>query len=280
MKAIKTAREILKKYVFPEGLYCISCGAIIDGSRTYHLCDECMAGFSWITGEACSLCGKSMGHADARRNISLAAANLGNPGRGPEAEILCHDCMVHPHSFDRGFSCVSYGEKEKQPLMKLKYGGAGYLGETLGKIMYDRLIQALGEEGGEIPFDTVIPVPVHPKRLALRGYNQAALMGKSLAELLQLPFEAEALRRVKATEKMSGLGAEKRVENLEGAFEITKKGRALAGQKILLVDDIYTTGNTADAAAAVLKSAGIDRVYLATFASGSNFVPDVEMNGR
>lgn len=262
MKPVK----ILEKYIFPQDIYCIACGAIIDESRTYRLCDSCMKKFRWIRGAACKKCGKALGKEKERMALF-----------GGNAAGICHDCRSRRHFFDGGYSCVSYGELEKKPLMKLKYAGDGYIADTLGEIMYDRLLLALAEdEGGCIPFDLIVPVPLHKKRQALRGYNQAALIGRVLAAKLGLPFYANLLRRVKATEKMSRLGASERTENLEGAFAISGRSADIAGKTILLVDDIYTTGNTADAASAVLKSAGAKAVYIITFASGSNFVPDTD----
>ncbi len=267
MKLRKTISELAEKLLFPPDLYCISCGAVIDGSRTYRLCDECMAEFQWITGPSCKVCGKALGHNEERRALAKAFEGAG--------DALCADCIRSSHNFDRGISCVSYGPREKAPLMRLKYGEGGYLGKILGDIMYDKLMQDIEEGGGEIPFDFIVPVPLHPKRLARRGYNQASLMAGRISERLGVPLICDAVARTKATEKMSRLGAGSRSCNLAGAFRVTASGAPLAGSSVLLVDDIYTTGNTADAVSSVLKAAGARRVCILTFASGSNYIPYV-----
>lgn len=249
----------------------MSCGAIIDSSRTYSLCDECMDAFKWNIGDTCEVCGKSLGKKSEHRKRKI-----------------CYDCQGTHHYFDKGFSCFGYGSREKAPIIALKYGEAGYLGKILGDIAYDRIMLEIEKLGGEIFFDYIVPVPIHKERLATRGYNQAELVGRRLSKRLGIPQLNNCLGRAKNTRKMNGLDSIDRVSNVEGAFFVTKEGKRILGEqgknldfpsnakadegvRILLLDDIYTTGATADEAAKTLKEAGASKVFLLSLASGSNY---------
>ena len=112
--------------------------------------------------------------------------------------------------------------------------------------------------GGDLP-DLVVPVPLHLRRLRERGYNQSADLARFAARALELPVDARALERRRATEVQSRLPASARATNVEGAF---RAARPLQGLRVALVDDVLTTGSTAAAAAAALRAAGADSVEL------------------
>ncbi len=255
LEILKKAVEAVESYVFPSALYCISCGALIDKSRTYQLCDDCIENFKWSIGDTCEICGKPLSQTKDERRSKF-----------------CYDCKGTGHHFDRGYSCFGYGTREKEPIIALKYHSSAYVAKPLGDIAYDRIMQIVREKDGEIFFDCIIPIPLHPKRQALRGYNQAELIGRRLAELMGIPQLTDVLLRVKETQKMKALDSLNRFANIEGAFAVSKKGRQkLQGKRVLILDDIYTTGATADEAARTLKEAGATRVYLLTLAAGSNY---------
>ena len=110
---------------------------------------------------------------------------------------------------------------------------------------------------------------MHRKKMRRRGYDQAVILAKALAKKMDLPFLGDVLVRYHATEPMMNLKGFGRVRNVEDAFCVTDRGVGkIAGRKILLVDDIYTSGSTADACAKVLLSAGAKEIYLAAAASG------------
>lgn len=240
--------EKLLEVIYPSGLYCISCGSMIDDSRDYALCDECMTRFHWVGEKTCEKCGKIL--ADDYRHK------------------LCWDCRQFDHVFDRGFTCVQYGLLERGVLMDYKYKGKSYIGRKLGDILYDRMaVEA-------VEYDMIVPVPIHPKRQAVRGYNQAQIMAASMAKKAEVPCVSELLVRKRETAAMKGLGSFDRYENLENAFAVSPKNHyTIAGRSILLVDDIYTTGSTLDACSKVLKDAGAASVYVLTFACGANIPP-------
>ncbi len=283
-------REVIEKYLFPPALYCIACGAIIDDTREYMLCDDCMKELKWNTGATCRTCGKPLGPAVSsaltaglfssvaeidQSNIHCHVNSTNRPYRVPNIARYCHNCLQSHHYFDRGYSCLSYGGREKVPILALKHAEKGYIARALGEMLADRLLAAL-DDTGELPWDLLVPVPIHPLRRAARGYNQTELIAGEVSRILGIPVDSESLVRVRATAKMQGMTDRSRQKNIEGAFAISadaKKSELLRNKRILLVDDVYTTGATADACSNALLSAGAQSVHIAVIASGSDYAP-------
>lgn len=271
-------REVIEKYLFPPALYCIACGAIIDDTREYMLCDDCMKELKWNTGATCRTCGKPLGPAISS---ALTAGLFAMPGEAegddnvPTFTRYCHSCRRSHHYFDRGYSCLSYGGREKMPILALKHAEKAYIARALGEMLADRLLAEL-DDTGELPWDVLVPVPIHPSRRAARGYNQTELIAGEVSRILGIPVDSESLVRVRATAKMQGMTDRSRQKNIEGAFAISadaKKSELLRNKRILLVDDVYTTGATADACSNALLSAGAQSVHIAVIASGSDYAP-------
>ncbi|MEE3361954.1 MAG: ComF family protein [Anaerovoracaceae bacterium] len=237
---------ILEKIFFPGNIYCVCCGAVIDATRPYSLCDKCMERFRWADGRTCAKCGKPLG--DAWKHD------------------ICADCREREHVFDKGFTCLQYGLYEKRLIAEYKYLRKKYIARVISEIMYDRM------ECEDISYDIVTAVPVHRSRLKTRGFDQAALCASMFAERAGTEY-ADSLVRVKHTRAMKSLNAEERKINISGAFAAAA-GAAdrIKGKDVLLVDDIYTTGSTADVCAAVLKNEGARAVYVLTLASGGNMI--------
>ncbi len=234
--------------LYPSNIYCISCGSIIDQTRDYSLCDECMEKLHWLGQKTCAKCGKILAQ-DCRHE-------------------LCYDCMTWAHEFDKGFTCVQYGLYERGILMDYKYKGKSYIGRKLGDILYDRM------ELEDERFDLVVPVPMFRKKQNQRGYNQAAIMAERFAKKRGLPCASGLLERIKETAPMKGLGAFDRSENLRGAVAVSASNYyEIKGKSILLIDDIYTTGSTLDACSCQLRQAGAKRICVLTFACGVNIPP-------
>lgn len=264
----------LEEAVFPSGIYCVSCGAMIDRSRSYSLCDDCIKRFHWITGRTCERCGKA----------------LPDTSHGP----FCYDCMMEEHYFIKGFSCLTYGLYERKLMMDLKYAGRGYLARIFGDVMFDRLETEISEglfsgtsgDANSVHIDLIVPVPVSPGRLRKRGYNQSEVMAQQLARrwqdytrgLQEVPsapvFRPHLLYRTRETQMLRSLNPTERRMVLQDAFAVSERERnRLAGKRVLLVDDIYTTGATADACSQALLEGGASGVYLMTLASGGNRRP-------
>lgn len=240
--------EKAMEWIYPSNIYCISCGSIIDNSRDYALCDSCMQRFHWLGEKTCQKCGK------------ILSPDYRNP--------LCWDCRTFDHEFDRGFTCVQYGLYERGLLMDYKYRGKAYIGRKLGDVLYDRM--SLEEE----TFDLLVPVPMHRKKQARRGYNQADIMARRMSRRSGIPCAPGLLQRRRETLPMKGLGPFERYENLRGSFSVSPQNHyPIEGKRILLIDDIYTTGSTADACSLALREAGAGRVCVVSFACGANIPP-------
>lgn len=234
--------------LYPSNIYCISCGNIIDATRHYALCDECIEKLHWLGNKTCAKCGKIL-----------------SDDYLPE---LCYDCLRYEHDFDRAYTCVQYGLYERGLLMDFKYRGKAYIGRKLGDALYDRM--TLEEE----TFDLAVPVPLSRKKQSKRGFNQAQVMAAAFARHMEIPCAGNLLERTRQTLPMKGLGAFDRYQNLQGAFRVSGKNHyELQGKRVVLIDDIYTTGSTLDACSIVLHQAGASRVCGLTFACGANIPP-------
>jgi len=234
--------------IFPSNIYCICCGSIIDPTRPYALCDRCVQKFHWTGKKTCGKCGKIM--------------------EEDYAHDWCIDCRDMEHQFIKGFTCARYGLYERVLMMDYKYHDKAWIGRKVGDILADRM------EWETFRPDLVVPVPIHKNREAKRGYNQVDLMARRYARLTGLTLDNRLMFRIKDTMPMRNLGVTERVANVSKAFAIRKGGDAvLANKTILLIDDIYTTGSTADSCAETLLRGGAKEVWLLTFASGSNVIP-------
>ena len=242
--------------LYPPSLYCICCGKIIDETRTYRLCNECMDGMKWIGTRVCAKCGKKLSDS--------------NPSD------TCFNCRAHKHSFDHGYTCTEYGTHERAMVFALKYDGRADIADTIGEIMADRMLSEFTTEELSSMYDAVLPVPVHLSKREKRGYNQAALIARAFAARTGLRADDGVLIRTRETHVMRSLGPDQRRENIRGAFSIRPRSLGeIPGRKVLLVDDIYTTGATIDEISLVLKDGGASRVDFLSFASGADMVKSI-----
>ena len=244
--------------VYPPGLYCICCGKIIDESRTYRLCNDCMRSMNWNTGRRCGRCGRPLAETD--------------PG------LLCFGCSQkeaagQKQSFDKGHVCTGYGACAQSVIFALKYGGRADIGDTLGEILFDCMLSEYEADELAAMYDIVMPVPIHADKLKKRGFNHAELIGRGFTKRSGLCFDSGALVRTRETVPMKGLGPEERRANIRGAFEIRNSRLPLIqGSSILLIDDIFTTGSTIDEIASMLKSQGASHVDFLAFAAAGDMV--------
>jgi ComF family protein len=150
----------------------------------------------------------------------------------------------------------------------MKYQGKRSIARRLGTMLADRLLS--DSTVGQI--DLLIPVPLHPSRERERGYNQSALIARAVGERLGVPVEERVLQRLKNTQTQTRLSAPERTANVAGAFRV-RIPETVAGRRIALVDDVVTTGATADACAEALLTTGASEVLLFALASpqGRNF---------
>lgn len=188
---------------------------------------------------------------------------LGTPfsvdhGTGP---LLSPRAIADPPVFGRARAAVLYDGIARDLVHRLKYDDRLDLAPTLARMMATAGAELLGEA------DCLVPVPLHRWRLWRRRFNQAALLAQGIATLTGLPAETQALARVKATRSQVGLSRAARARNLQGAFRVPEAARpGLQGRRVLLIDDVTTTGATANAASRALLRAGVASVDVLTFA--------------
>ncbi len=173
---------------------------------------------------------------------------------------LCGACHADPPAYDRAHAAVAYGEVARTVALRLKYGGRPGVARTMAGQMA-RLVQ-------DAPPDMLVAaVPLHRWRLWSRGYNQALLIARGVAERTGLDCVPDLLVRTKATPVLRGLGRKARARAVTGAFAVPPAHRArIRHGRVLLVDDVFTSGATAQACARVLKRAGAAEVRLLCWA--------------
>lgn len=174
----------------------------------------------------------------------------------------CMDCAKQKHKYNKGISLLLYDDCVKQSIANYKYHNRRDFAKSYSALM----IQEMGEIWKEWNCDIVMPVPVHRKKKRKRGFNQAELIAKAIAEYLKIPCETKLLVRCKNTLPQKEFTPEERRKNLEKAFKIMEN--VVEYKKVLLIDDIYTTGSTIDACAVALRKSGVQEVYFSTISIG------------
>jgi len=187
---------------------------------------------------------------------------MGTPFQHDMGEgVLSADALASPPPFARARAAVAYSGVARQMVQSLKFGDRTELGPWMARWMM--------RAGGELveTADIIVPVPLHRGRFFMRRFNQSAELARALAALSSLPFAPEAVERIRATRSQVGLGARERQDNVRGAFRVpASREILLRGRRVLLVDDVYTTGTTVSAVTKVLKRAGAAEVDVLTFA--------------
>lgn len=206
-------------------------------------CPECRSLLSYVREPVCMKCGKEISDG---------------------TEEYCSDCRKHRRTFEYAISVFNYTDIASDSLSAIKYKNRReYL-----DFYAEEALRRRGERLLNIHADCMIPVPVHPARLRKRGFNQAALLAEKIGEKLNIPVEENFLRRNRNTAPQKVLGPAERLKNLQQAFT-TDKAAPEWMRRVILVDDIYTTGATAEACTRVLRASGVEKVYVFTICVGA-----------
>ena len=218
---------------------CASCRDLVADTG---ICPQCWARLSFIAPPYCE-----------RLGIPFAY----DPGPG----ILSMQAISDPPAYARARTAVRYDEVARTLVHALKYGDRLDLAPTMGRWMARAGRQLLEDADG------LVPVPLHWRRLWARRCNQSALLAKTIAAESGVPVADTALRRVKATIQQVGLSKAARAENVQGAFRVPKERRAeIVGRRLILVDDVLTSGATVDACSRALLRGGAASVDVLVFA--------------
>lgn len=177
----------------------------------------------------------------------------------------CADCTRKRHSYTRGRAVYVYEGAVKTSLYRFKYGGRREYAACYAR----QAAESYGAWIRELKPEALVPVPLHPRRRRKRGYNQAELFARELGERLGLPVYSRLVRRRVDTRPQKELNDVQRKKNLKNAFTIPENIVQL--KKVLLVDDIYTTGSTVDAVAEALRAAGVEQVYVLCISIGRGY---------
>lgn len=228
-------------------LICGDCGKIVN---RYYLINQ----------PACCRCGKALWDSDRE---------------------YCRDCSRHIRSFDGGISVFLYGQRRVPMPVDRKTGYERHsMGESILRFKFDnareygdyyieQVLEQYSEQLSRWKPDVIIPIPIHPSKMKTRGYNQAEVLAKKLSTAIQVPMRTDLLVRKQKTKPQKELNDEERLRNLTAAFAMA--GRIPdAYQRILLVDDIFTTGSTMEACTRRLKEQGPRQVYILSICSGAN----------
>ncbi len=209
-------------------------------------------------------CAKCRAKIERHRLKAPLCATCSEPFEGAiDGTFQCPNCSDRRYRFVCASSAFRSRDLVREAIHQFKYNGHLHLRHPLGEWLAD----ALADERMRSPgIDALVPVPLHPRRRRERGFNQADLLAHLAGKRLQLPVEA-LLRRTRYTTTQTRFHRQERIENLRGAFSLTRRAEP-KGRHLVLVDDVFTTGATVDECALVLRKAGAASVRVATVARG------------
>jgi ComF family protein len=235
---LRNALDALASVLFPAP--CRICRSPLLRAGRIPICDACLASFERIVDPMCQICGKPF--------ASPVAAHAEQP--------LCRLCRANFYAFDRARTFAIYNDALSGAILLMKYDEVTRLGNWFA----DRLAEFVAAEPDSWRADIVVPVPLHISRKRERGYNQAELIARPLANRLGLPFHPRVLVRTKPRPPQLVLSRTEHWKSVRGAYATHKTSR-VDNLRVLLVDDVLTTGATLDACARGLKRAGAKTVF-------------------
>jgi competence protein ComFC len=257
MFIFKTAIDGLASVFFAAP--CRICSRPLANASRIPICENCLSGFQRIVAPVCHCCGRPFAVAAGAQSI----------------RPLCRLCRAGFYAFDCARSFAVYDDALSEAVLLMKYEEVTRLGHWFA----NRLAEIVGENAWQA--DLVIPVPLHHDRRRERGYNQAELIARPLAKLLKMKIEANALVRTRPRPMRLVLSRTEHWKSVRGAYA-TGTGLNVDSMRILLVDDVLTTGATLDSCSRALKKAGaasvvgltVGRVEMHSAATGSGKVVD------
>ncbi|MCP4404442.1 MAG: ComF family protein [bacterium] len=240
---IRSYAQTALDFVFPAE--CPGCKNFAGDERVLIFCKSCWESIPLINGPVCPKCG---------RPFSSKFDLQHSPN------FLCGDCRSSPPHFDRAFSVAEYEGILKQAIGYFKFHQKTALGTPLGRLFISHLSDAVDWA----QYQSILPVPLHKKRLRRRGYNQSAILARPLARHFKLDLQLDNLRRIRHTEAQWPIKERhERRKNVRNAFSL-RAPEKIQERNIILIDDIFTTGATTNECARMLKQAGAVSVLVLT----------------
>ena len=216
--------------VYP--IYCQGCGIKLAYNNKLYLCGGCLKNIKFNSPPFCIRCGRTLKNFD---NI----------------ETVCPSCVGKKFYFDRAWQSCEYDGLTKDLIHNFKYGKKIFLTDLFAYLLCDFIKVNIDYKG----IDLITSVPMSKKGLSKRGFNQASLIAEGVSKVLHIAFSKNMLKKTKDTKQQVNLKKEERFINIKDAFSAVETAD-IKGKKILLVDDVFTTGATADECSKVLKKAG------------------------
>ena len=233
--------ESFLELLYPEKNTCFICNVYDSSINDKYICSDCEKKLVKIMPPFCVKCSKPIDYV---------------------SDCLCPDCSVYDKSFETAKSPFSYEGIIKESIYSFKYYNKPYFYKFFSYCLLRYM-----NEIDYTNFDYITSVPLHKSKMRTRGYNQSELLAKSLSDGLSIPY-SYVLKRTKKTTKQSLQSKDERRKNLKGAFAIKSplKNENIKTSSVLLVDDVYTTGSTADECSKTLLNFGVSKVYVITIA--------------
>ena len=241
------ARDAVASIMIPAP--CRLCDALLNHSSRIPICHDCLGGFALVPEKICTVCGLPM--PDAAEIAGEA--------------LKCSACRMETYSFERARSYALYEDRVIRAVLMLKFERI----DPLAKWFAERLAEIYSRNREILEADVVVPVPLHRDREKERGHNQAELVSKPLAKTLKLPHQGVLLVRKRPRPAKLVLTLRERWAAVRGAFEI-RPGSQVDNRRVLLLDDVMTTGATLDACSKALRDAGAKSVVALTVARAAH----------
>lgn len=218
------------------------------GHVNKYFCPVCLKGFLKISSPLCPICG-----------IPFDSFS--------EENHLCGNCLRRRPFYDALGAPYLYQGSIMDAIHQMKYTGKSYLAKSLGPLLSSFASKWIDNSTESL---VVMPVPLHPKKLRERGFNQSLLLARAITSILSTELDFLSLRRIKYTRPQTGLNSNERKKNVRNAFDLVGQ-KDFKGRSVILVDDVATTGNTMNECARMLKKAGCKKIFCLALARTKNF---------
>lgn len=232
---LKFLQQNIVNFIFPN--LCLICRALLDRQA---ICGSCWSNLTFLTGPYCVKCGTKF-------RIQI------------EDKLECGACIAHKPSYDMARHAIKFDHNSKHVIHALKYYDQNLLANFFADWLYSHYASEI------LSYDYITFIPMHKLKRIFRKYNQAQIIAEALADISKKPLLYNVLRKTKFTKSQTGLSASERQKNIKGSIAVGNK-MTISGKKIIIIDDVYTTGATVEYCSKLLKKNGAAKVFVLTIA--------------